>query len=207
MEVNCGTRNEQDASTSSSSSNSLRIPMSSDTVKEEDRGSSIKYEESRHDCPQDDMSKFSTVFKKIEDFFDKCNNASIVYLSEENHQCIFPCIDFLKSELKLEAVYIDLNYRPFVQYADFIAIVAFQDMFPERVSKFEKSSNFSAESLFSKFENNGIVDKIRSLPIDEQELVLQGACQILTFNYLVKNEEKEFCSILKSFDRELTGHK
>lgn len=153
-----------------------------------------------------DMSKFSTIFKKIEEFFGKCSNSPIVCLSEENHKCIFPCIDLLKNELLHQAIHIDLNYRPFVQYADFIAIIAFQDMFPERVSEFEKSCSFTPEKLFAsnEFKGNAAVDLIRKLPRDEQELVLQGACQILTFNYLVKNEEKEFCSILRSFNRELS---
>ena len=114
----------------------------------------------------DDMSKYGPTFERIGKFFQKCGD-KVVYLTEDNHKSIFPCLDFLQSKLGLEAVYIDLNYRPFVQYADFIAIVAFQDIFPERMSKFEKSSNLNSIRLFE--DDNyihSIVDDLKILDIN-----------------------------------------
>mmetsp|Transcript_12089 Transcript_12089/g.15766 ORF Transcript_12089/g.15766 Transcript_12089/m.15766 type:complete len:198 (+) Transcript_12089:145-738(+) len=155
------------------------------------------------------VDKYADTISIVDPFLHFCSTIDLVYLNEHNHKCIFPCIDMLQEKYGHKAVYIELNYRPFIDCNDFVAIIAFQDLYPDRVNKFTKSSAFDIETAFSNenlvgFEDDthdDTIEAIRKLPLAEQELVLYGACQILTFNYLATIEKKDFMPILKSFGR------
>jgi len=151
---------------------------------------------------KENLENLSSALSSMDKFLQKCGQQSeekMVYLSEENSACIFPCIELLKE--KHRSIFIEFNYRPFINSIDFTGVVAFQDTYVDRVKNFERSSKIKAQDMFPEDSKNETVIKIRKLPTEEQEMVLQGAIQILAFNHLALNEEKEFTAILKRLGR------
>lgn len=151
---------------------------------------------------KENLEALSSALSNMDKFLHKCGQQSeekMVYLTEENSACIFPCIELLKE--RNQYVYIEFNYRPFINSIDFTGVVAFQDTYHDRVKNFTRSSKFKVQEIFPEESKNEAIIRIRKLPTEEQEMVLQGAIQILSFNYLALNEEKEFTGILKRLGR------